>query len=342
MEVYFLDVGQGSCNVILTGNRQAIVIDTGRRFTELEKLLDTLGVNRISCLIISHLDTDHCGGAPGLITSFRNRIDHVYYPNDYRTKETRLWQTIRTEIKAGHLNATHLYRLERDEKPRQIWCSSTLQAELKLFSPTFSENQDTLDKNDANASSGVLVLHVGNHTIVFPGDSSLEQWKRIYEERGTSLDCDIVAIPHHAGIIWTNRIKDDALKKELNWLYQDALRPRHAVISVGTSNGDKHPRPEVIDSLKSLSVPVLCTQITKQCCAKLETLRPGLIPLNNLGRSSPVSQKTGSGKSKNLACAGTVVAEISPTDVTLKRLLQHQSAVDLLRSSGRGSPLCRN
>ncbi|MFO1022594.1 MAG: MBL fold metallo-hydrolase [Planctomycetales bacterium] len=185
MEVYFLDVGQGSCNVILTGNRRAIVIDTGRRWSDLEKLLQTFGVNRISRLIISHLDADHCEGASGLITSFQNRIDSVYYPNDYRTKETRFWRTLRTEIKAGNLNRKRIYRLERNRKPRQIWSNVALQAELKLLSPTFSQNQDALDKNDANATCGVLVLHVGNRTVVFPGDSSLEQWKQIYEERGT-------------------------------------------------------------------------------------------------------------------------------------------------------------
>ena len=42
MEVYFLDVGQGTSNVILVGARRAIVIDTGRRASDLRLLLNSL------------------------------------------------------------------------------------------------------------------------------------------------------------------------------------------------------------------------------------------------------------------------------------------------------------
>jgi competence protein ComEC len=341
MEVYFLDVGQGTCNVILLGGRKAIVIDTGRRAAELRLLLNHLSVDTLACLAVSHLDADHAGGAPALLTEFRGRIDAICYPNDHRVMSTPLWKKIWSEVRGGHLTAQQLVRLEYEKTPKAVWRSPSRQAELKLFSPTFGENQLALGAKDSNAASGVLVLKVGDRRIVFPGDSSIGQWRAIREARGSALPCDAIAVPHHAGMIWPGHWDDAAVRAELRWLYTDAVRPSHAVISVGTSNGEGHPRREVIEELRKLGVVVACTQITKQCCKSLEKRRPGVIPLVLPGRSKPEKVSTASGNSKDVACAGTVVADVRAAAVTIRRLAQHQSAVAALDAQPRCSPLCR-
>ena len=279
MEVYFLDVGQGTCNVILLGGRKAIVIDTGRRVAELRLLLNHLSIDTLACLAISHLDADHAGGAPALLTDFRGRIETVCFPNDHRVMTTPLWRKIVSEIKAGHLTEKQLVRLEYEKNPKTVWRSTSRQAELKLFSPTFGESQLAMKAKDSNAASGVLVLKVGDRRIVFPGDSNVDQWHAIRDCRGSVLPCDAIAVPHHAGMIWPGHWDDAAIRAELQWLYTDAVRPSHAVISVGTSNDEGHPRKEVIEELRKLGVVVVCTQITKQCCKSQEKRRPGVIPL---------------------------------------------------------------
>jgi competence protein ComEC len=341
MEVYFADVGQGTCNVILIGKRRALVIDTGRRAADLRLLLSHLNVDYLTLLAVSHLDADHVGGAPAILTEFRGRIGKVCYPNDHRVLATPFWDKLQSELDEEHIARDQLVRLECEKNPKLVWCSAVLQADLKLFSPTFGENQVAIGKEDANATSGVLVLKIGTRRVVFPGDSSFGQWQEIRKRRGSALDCEIVAIPHHAGIIWPGHWTGAALQTQLEWLYRDAIRPGHAIISVGTSNVDRHPRPEVISTLRKLGVTVVCTQITTQCCTSLESLRPGLLPLAMPGRSTAAKAVTTSGNSRDLACAGTVVADVTPSSATIRRLSQHQAAVTTLAGSGKGNPLCR-
>ncbi len=341
MEVYFADVGQGTSNVILIGKRRVHVIDTGRRASDLSLLLHHLSVDRITCLVLSHLDSDHAGGAPAIPTNFRGRIDKVCYPNDPRVRETPFWDKLQTEIRDKHLLHGQLVRLEYEKNPKLIWQSNALSAELKLFSPTFGENQAAMEAEDSNAASGVLVLTVGERRVVFPGDSSLEQWRVIRQLRGSFLHCDVIAVPHHAGVIWPGHWVDTRLRDELEWLYQEAVRPRHAVISVGTSNTERHPREEVINALLKLGATVSCTQITHQCCKNLEALRPGVLPLITPGRSRPVKTLTRSQNSRDVACARTVVADVTTTSVTVRRLGLHKAAVTALPTTPACIPLCR-
>jgi beta-lactamase superfamily II metal-dependent hydrolase len=341
MEVYFLDVGQGTSNVILVGGRRAIVIDTGRRAADLRLLLNHLHVSEIPCLILSHLDKDHVGGAPEVLTQYRGCIDRVCYPNDHRVQQTAFWDKLWAEIQDGHLAPDRLVRLEYEDRPKTLWRSTKLAAELKLFSPTFGENQAAIAGRDANRTSGVLVLKVGDRHLVFPGDSSLAQWQAIRQRRGAALGCDVLAIPHHAGMIWPAHWADPQIRGAMSWLYTEAVRPRFAVVSVGTSNTDGHPRPEVVQTLRALGVNVLCTQITRQCCDDLEGLRPGVLVPTLPGRSKAAPVFTSSDNSRDLACAGTVMAEVSPTDVVIRRVGQHRAAVDRLARAAGGHPLCR-
>jgi competence protein ComEC len=341
MEVYFVDVGQGTSNVILIGKRRAIVIDTGRRASDLSMLLNHLAVDELSCVALSHLDADHAGGAPAILTEFRGRIGRICFPNDHRVLETTFWDKLQSEIKDRHLLPSQLIRMECEQTPRLVWRSNALKAELKLFSPTFGENQVALEEADSNATSGVLVLKVGEKRIVFPGDSKSAQWREIRNRRGSPLPCEVIAVPHHAGVIWPSHWDDLKLRAELKWLYMEAVRAKYAIISVGTSNIDRHPREDVVDVLRGLNVKVVCTQITGQCCTALEKLRPGLLPIVLPGRSRPVTTLTTSNNSRDLACAGTVVADITPSGVTIRRLGQHQKAVDALATRPTGRPLCR-
>ncbi len=341
MEVYFADVGQGTSNIILLGKRRAIVIDAGKRASDLRLLLHGLCVDRIELLALSHLDDDHSGGAPAILTEFRGRIGPVCYPNDHRALTTPFWERVAAEVKAGYLDTRQLLRMECEDTPKALWRSRASQAELKLFSPTFGENQDAIRREDTNATSGILVLKVGDNRIVFPGDSPLAQWRGVRERRGAALDCEVLAVPHHAGVIWPGHWDDARVAAELAWLYRDAVRPRLAVISVGTSNADKHPREEVIAALRATGAAVICTQITTKCCADPEAVRPGLLPLTLPGRSSPDKSLTTSGNSKDVACAGTVAVDITAAAVAVRRMATHQAAVDALKASSPPVPLCR-
>ena len=70
MEVYFVDIGIGTGNVVLLGDGRAIVIDCGKNALSLRHLLKKCCVHSLELLCISHNDDDHAGGARAILTDF--------------------------------------------------------------------------------------------------------------------------------------------------------------------------------------------------------------------------------------------------------------------------------
>jgi hypothetical protein len=181
----------------------------------------------------------------------------------------------------------------------------------------------------------VLFLDVNRHRVIFAADSEVSQWQEVHRRSGQRQACDILAVPHHAGAT-------DSSADELRWLLDEAIAPKVAIVSVGTSNTHGHPRPDVIQAMSARGIMILCTQITLKCCDGLEPLRPGVLqPITILGRSSLTKDLTTSGNSRNVACAGSMRVIISGDALVVDRLTEHQHSVDRLKSSGQGHPLCR-
>ncbi len=78
--ISFIDVGQGDAILISERfNMTNILIDTGSSYEyyQLKKSLDERGIERIDCLIITHLDEDHSGNIENLLHDYE--IDEINY-----------------------------------------------------------------------------------------------------------------------------------------------------------------------------------------------------------------------------------------------------------------------
>jgi beta-lactamase superfamily II metal-dependent hydrolase len=345
-ECYFLDVGQGTSNVILLGQGRAIVIDCGRSAWTALRLLQRY-VSRIVALIVSHNDVDHHGGAEAILAAYPKAIDRLYFLQDRPVEQLSLYALAMREHAAGNLVALPI-RLEREDQKRVIYSDAAADLSLELLFPTFLDNLTAQSAASPNATSALLVLFCGSRRIVFPGDATVDEWRRVRTLLGGAIPCDIVAVPHHGGNISLRRAKGETpaayssrVLTDMRWVYSQAVQPSHAVISVGSSNDYRHPRSETLAALNGVNAVVLCTQITPRCHDDLEPLRPGVIIPAFPSRSTPARDLTQSGRSRNVGCAGTVVAEISPTQVAIQRLNAHQVAVDNLCGTPAGHPLCR-
>ena len=336
MEVYFVDVGQGTCNVISHGRREAIVIDCGRRGREILRLLHHLNIDSLPFLIVSHNDSDHSSAASSLLRQFRGRLGTVCLLQDHKLFKSRFWRTLTEELDSGHLSISQLIRLESDQEPRLLFSDEPSQLSLRVFAPLFGENLVAQEKREANATSGVLVLDVGQSRVVFPGDSTSAQWRTIRNARKKLLQCSILAVPHHGGAIHNSR-------EDLDWLYEQAIRPRFAIISASTSNKFNHPREDVVSVLRQNGARVICTQVTSRCASDLERFRIDGLSITLPGRSQATKDLTADGQSRNIACAGTILAEVAPKSVKIGRLDEHKNAIDhLCRITTDGViPLCR-
>ncbi len=329
MEAVFLDVGQATSQVVLLGDQAAIVIDAGLKGDRtLLRFLKNAGIDRIACLAISHSDQDHMGGAIGVLNAYQGRIDTVGFVDDGQIANTKFWLRVREQVRDGDLSIAQLARIERREERTKLWEDDTKSATLITASPTSFEN---IESTSTNATSAVLFFETPEGRILFTADSSIEQWKEIHRRVGRRVGCDIIAVPHHGG---DTGASDD----ELAWLFKEAIFAKNAVISVGTSNNHGHPFDKVIAALRTNGARVLCTQITGKCCDKLEALRPGVIPPLQTGRSRAKPDINPNGKSRNVACAGTVVAKHSAMGWIIDRQAEHERAVSNLARVQ--TPLC--
>jgi competence protein ComEC len=337
MKLYCLDVGQGTCNVLVLRGGRAVVVDCGPRGEEVLTLLKRCRVQYIERLIVSHNDSDHSGGAAAVLTAYRKAIGKVWFVKDSRFFGTPFWGKIEEEINQHHLRKDQLVRLELDEdnQPRQIYADRSEQLLLKVLAPTYYDNLDSLSKKAPNSTSGIVVLEKGERCVVFAGGAGYAEWQGVYEARKATLHCDVLAVPHHGGKV--------GKEKEVARLYGDAVSPRYAVISVGTENRYSHPREDVVCALVEAGASVLCTQITRRCCGNLETFRREASGRFDLGRSESQWADGRSGDSQHVACAGTVVIRLVGNRVIVERSREHRRLINVLstKTDLRGQPLCR-
>ncbi len=345
-ECHFLDVGQGTGNVILLGARRGIVIDCGVS-GRVPLLLLRRYVDRIVALIVSHNDKDHHGGASDIIAAYPNAIDRVYFLQDRPVEQISLYGVVKRAMEEKSLSANPM-RLERDDEPRVLFSEPANDLSLELLFPAFKDNLDAQIANRPNETSAVVVLCCGKRKIVFPGDSSIGDWRRVRSRLGGPISADVLSVPHHGGNVAGRRQNNEStvkysarVQQDLKWLYSEGVRCKFAVISVGTINGYGHPKANTISALRSSGAHVLCTQITRQCHDDLEQLRPGVRRAEYPSQSRGSRDLTIGGKSRNVACAGTVISEIGTETVIIHRFDEHQHGVNGLFTRTGGHPLCR-
>lgn len=351
-ECWFLDVGQGCANIILLGGGRAIVIDSGPKGASVPLRLLRRHVQTIEALVISHNDADHDGGAARILQAFPRAIERIYYLTDRPVRQIRTYCVVKREREAGNL-LRDPERIEAKDRPQRLYGHDTRDIEVAVIYPTFLDSQraEEAGPRRPNTSSAIISLRCGPRRIVFSGDATIEAWTSVASRMGRQepLSCDVLTVSHHGGRISTRRHgeTEDSFEvrhaNDVRRLYSAIIRPSVGVVSVGTSNrfgNAVHPLPATIHVLRELGIRVMCTQITPRCCEDLEAIRPGIIQPRWPSQSSHERRTTRSGRSKDVACAGTIVAEIRPDSVVVSAVEQHAQALAEAGRLGRAKPLC--
>lgn len=339
-ECWFLDVGQGTSNVILLGGGRAIVIDCGPHGSQQTiQLLLRRYVDTIEALIISHNDADHDFNVPQVLQQYRKATKNIFFLHDRPVSE--LCRTFGVLQSAPEGDYPPPRRLEVDADLPQILFSEN-GIELSALYPDFMTNLEAHAQgvNGPNRTSAVLRLLCGGRRIVFSADATIEAWEylaaKMPEEK--PLPCDIMTVPHHGG-----KISGDSTREQIHQtrLYTKLVKPQYAVISVGTSNPYGHPKRETLDALAKAGVKVLCTQMTEVCSVDLEAARSMRGILADPSRSAKQASKTQSGRSKDVACFGSVVTEISDTCLQISGLNRYEQSIAKASDVNICDPACR-
>ena len=181
MIVTYIDVRQGDSTLIqLPYNRGVILIDTGgvknyidntvneRVGEKIVSYLNSLGINKIDYLILSHGDFDHIGN----FYIIQNKIN----------------------IKNVVFNCAEFNDLEKDIiKNINSYCSCIDGIKLNGYVFSFL---NTKKFNNENDNSSVIYFNYFNYKFLFMGDAGVEKEKDILDKYNLS-NVDVLKIGHH-------------------------------------------------------------------------------------------------------------------------------------------------
>ena len=217
-----LDVGQGLAVVVQTSGH-ALLYDTGPRYNDdanaggriVAPFLRAGGIRRLSAMIVSHLDSDHSGGARTLL------------------------QTVPVEVLASSVPEDH--KLFDGVSPKPLRCLAGHAwtwdgVHFTLMHPGMDQYASTRIKT--NDLSCVVRIESAYGSALLTGDIEARS-ETVLLTNAAALRSEVLVVPHHG-----SRTSSTAA-------FIEAVAPRIAIFTPGYRNRFGHPRPEVVERYRA-------------------------------------------------------------------------------------------
>ena len=238
LRMIVIDVGQGDAIVLITPQKEAILIDSGNTLLGGTRVLNVLHqeeIQLLSRILVTHYHEDHIGGIAEIVRQ--------YQPSDGYFDRGR-----------DDLPITASYKTyENIAKEKRTALVSGDQ--FTFGESSFHVFVEETDSDDENSRSLTFLVTIGDHRLFLSGDitggggnppfQTLDLETALGSEIG---DIDILKVAHHGSHTSTNT---DFLAH---------TTPEIALISVGNDNEYFHPHPSVIDRLIASGIEVYQTE----------------------------------------------------------------------------------
>lgn len=211
-----LDVGQGTAVVLRTGDR-SILVDGGPHPGGVVGDLQDVGIDSLDALFVSHGDADHAQGAADVLG--RLEVDEVIGPEALPQGEGAevVRAARRADVPVVVAAAGDSFDFGEELRVDVLW-------------PAPGE-VPVIEGEDLNAYSLVLRAHIGDATMLLPGDIGADEGAELVSEDVAS---PVLVAPHHGS-------------KDLDGGFVEAVAPRLTVVTVG-ENRYGHPTPEAMEA----------------------------------------------------------------------------------------------
>jgi competence protein ComEC len=282
---HFLNVGQGTSQVIELGQQKVIVIDTGSqsvKHSPLFTLLAERDIKSIEALILSHNDTDHINGIASLLQKYAQRIKRIDFLID-RKDNSNIIQTIKRYYP---LEFVHRLEVDTPNLDKDIFKDSSVSVCVKVLFPTFSANI----QYQRNETCAIVMLIVGTQKVIFSSDAPIAAWRDVVKRNeNKQMKVNILTVPHHGGS-FVDQNEDECWQ----WFFEN-IRTNYAIVSAGYNNTYGHPTEDVIHSFIRHGVEIFCTQSNPICCG---------------------------GTSNDTTCCGTIIVNIGKSTIDIENIEQ--------------------
>ncbi len=248
LRIFFIDVGQGDSTLIITPDKKTVLIDGGGSdsFDVGEKVLLPYLLDRrilkIDYVLISHFDTDHCGGILTIMekVKVKNIIisEQAEHSENYeRFKKLMIHKKIRLiEVKKGDKIKIGRY------------------SEFKILFPT----SRLLSENPLNNNSIVAQFNYNNFKMLFTGDIEKLAEQQILKAEKAEIGADILKVAHHGS-------KTSSIPEFIK-----AVKPKIALIGVGKNNTFGHPNQQTIKNLENIKCRIYRTDLQGEIIIKID------------------------------------------------------------------------
>lgn len=225
LRVIFLDVGQGSSQLLISPSGKTMLIDAGNNDQE-QNMIDYLqkyGVDRLDIIIGTHPDADHIGGLDRVIDQMD--VGDIYMPRVQ--SNTKTFESLLKSISSKGLkvkNARSGLTLNWDE-----------QVTVNMVAPVNTSE-------DKNNMSAVVKVTYGSTSFLLTGDAERESEADMISS-GVDLQADVMLVGHHGS------------KSSTTAAFLKQVKPKYGVIQVG-ENSYGHPKQTILDRLNKAGVEV--------------------------------------------------------------------------------------
>lgn len=225
------DVGQGGAQLIRAAPGRAILVDTGPDPNALRACLASVGVSRISVLVLTHSHADHVGGLPAIAGEIPVEMVLVGSDAPAASDLEGLPETTRTSagdtIELGPLRWT------------------TIAAGPSARASPLADGSSAGEDAGQNDASIVGLIETGELRILVTGDLEVAGQQAVVSS-GADIRADVLVVPHHG----SPRQDPDFI---------DAVHARIALVQVGENNGYGHPASSALTMLRGSGATVFRT-----------------------------------------------------------------------------------
>lgn len=240
-DVTFLDVGQGDCICIHTGNRGCFLIDGGSSSVSgvgkyrILPFLKAFGIQEIKGIFVSHTDLDHISGIQEILESVSRKETQIRIENLFLSECEETEEKLEELEKQGEKAGCKIVYIKKGTKIREG------KVQLECLAP---HRKDL----ECNEGSQAFRMTKGRLKVLFTGDIEGEGESKFFEEiKARGEEYDVLKVAHHGS---KNSTKEEFL---------EIINPRASVISCGKDNSYGHPHKELLERLKNYTKKMFFT-----------------------------------------------------------------------------------